>query len=245
MGGRRVLKVGLQTSPKVSGRLISFGRDPASNDLILPNRIFSKNQCHFYFNRSSSALILRDTSSTKSTQVRYLDLDNDSIYRLQGDPRQRVLLTTHQIVMQIGPAQFRIIWRVPKEPSARQALEQAKAVFAQKQVAPELDLTFLDLQSLPSTAYELRSHYTPSVASQYQKLPKIVHEKLNLLGSGTFGTVHKTVDLNTGNLLAVKTSKHGIDDSKYKKSLKREVEILAQLSHVSLPRPIAFCCPLP
>jgi hypothetical protein len=240
-----VLRVGLQTSPKVSGRLISFGRDPARNDLILPDRIFSKNHCHLYFNRSSSALILRDTSSTKSTQVKYLELDDDSIYRLQGDPRQRVLLPTHQIVMQIGPAQFRIIWRVPKEPAARQALEQAKAVFARKQVVPELDLTFLDLQSLPSTAYELRSHYTPSVASQYQKLPKIVHEKRSLLGSGTFGTVHETVDLDTGNLWAVKTSNRGVDDGRYKKLLKREVEILAQLSHVSLPCSIAPRCPLP
>lgn len=107
IGGRRVLKVGLQTSPKVSGRLISFGRDPASNDLILPDRIFSKNHCHFYLNKSS-ALILHNTSSTKSTQVKCLELDDDSIYRLQGDPRQRVLLTAHQIVMQIGPAQFQI-----------------------------------------------------------------------------------------------------------------------------------------
>jgi hypothetical protein len=240
IGSRRVLKVGLQTSPKVSGRLVSLGRDPSSNDLLLPDRIFSKNHCHIYLNESSSALILRDTSSTKSTQVTYLELADDRLYRLQGDPRQRVLLTTHRILMHVGPAQFRIIWRVPKELDARQALEEAKAAFAKKQVAPELDLTFLDLQSLPSTAYELRSYYTPSVASQYQKLPKIVHEKQRLLGSGAFGKVYETVDLNTGSLLAVKTSNRGIDDSKYKRSLKREVEILAQLSHVSVPCPIAF-----
>lgn len=139
--------------------------------------------------------------------------------------------------MKIAPAQFRIKWQVPEEPSARRALEKAKTIFAQKQVAPELDLTFLNLQSLPSTAYELRSLYTPSVASQYERLPKIVHEKLDFLGSGTFGTVHRTVDLHTGDLWAVKTSNYGVDDRRYKRSLKREVEILAALSHVSVHAP--------
>ena len=77
-------KEGLQTSPKVSRRLISLGRDPASSDLLLPDRIFSKNHCHFYFKRPSSAFILRDTFSTKSTQVRCLELDDGSISRFRG-----------------------------------------------------------------------------------------------------------------------------------------------------------------
>jgi len=73
-----VPKEGLQTSPKVSRRLISLGRDLASSDLLLPDRIFSKNHRHFYFKRSSSALILRDTFS------RCLELDDGSISKFRG-----------------------------------------------------------------------------------------------------------------------------------------------------------------
>lgn len=109
--GRTVLRVGLQTSGKIPGRLISFGRDLPSNDVILLGLMFSKNQCHLYFNRYSSALILRDTSSTKSTRVKRPDVVNDRIYQLQGDPRQRVLLPAHQIHIIIGRAEFRIDWR--------------------------------------------------------------------------------------------------------------------------------------
>ena len=92
----------------------------------IQHRVTLKHHCHFFFNKSS-AVVLHDTSWMKSTQVKYIRLNNDSRYRLWGDPRQRVLHMKHQVVMWMDQAQFRITWRVPNELIARQIM------YAQKQ----------------------------------------------------------------------------------------------------------------
>jgi serine/threonine protein kinase len=62
------------------------------------------------------------------------------------------------------------------------------------------------------------------------------------LGSGTFGTVYKSVDVDTGTVMAVKILKPptmGTDRQQeeymYKRQIKREVEALSGVSHVSRP----------
>jgi hypothetical protein len=169
----------------------------------------------------------------KNVQIRYLDLEDQSCHKLQGKPRQRVLRRGHPMLLHIGSAHFRIVWGIRGDVAMERALEAAKTKLADKNFAQSLDLTVADdpYSSLPPTAYELRSQYTPSVGSQYQNLPKIVHEKLEEKGGGGFGTVHKTVDLSTGELWAVKTCNDFIS-AKSRPLLKREVEILASLTHV-------------
>lgn len=83
------LRVGYDDVPKVPGQLISFGRDPARNDIILSERRFSKTHCHLQIHRQSSEIILRDTSARATTQL--ILEDTLKKYFLQGIPRQRIL----------------------------------------------------------------------------------------------------------------------------------------------------------
>lgn len=83
------LRVGFNDVPKVPGQLVSFGRDPARNDIILSERRFSKNHCHLQIHQQSSEIILRDTSARATTQL--ILEDGLKKYFLQGIPRQRVL----------------------------------------------------------------------------------------------------------------------------------------------------------
>jgi hypothetical protein len=83
------LRVGFDDAPKVLGQLISFGRDPARNDILLSDRRFSKTHCHLRVHPQSSEIILRDTSARATTQL--ILEDGLKKYFLQGIPRQRVL----------------------------------------------------------------------------------------------------------------------------------------------------------
>ena len=62
------------------------------------------------------------------------------------------------------------------------------------------------------------------------------------LGSGQFGTVYKVINMDSGKLMAMKVLQQPTKASELEKwkqsvhySLKREVEILSQISHVSKP----------
>lgn len=234
--GRSFLAIGLQGTSKLPGRLASFGRDPTQNDIILTERLYSRNHCHIFFNASTTHLILRDTSGTKATQVVYKSTNNaeNKKLQLQDDPRQRILLYKSDLILIIGSAHFQVMWRDLSEPQVRQKVEASRKAFALQRVSPELDVTSLELQRFRPKQYETRSAYTPDVGSMFKRLPMITHEKIKFLGQGAFGTVHEIIDLHTGNVWAVKTSgKKGGNNNSYKEALKREVEVLAFLSHVS------------
>ena len=58
------------------------------------------------------------------------------------------------------------------------------------------------------------------------------HFRTKELGSGAFGTVHPTIDIDSGDILAVKVVKFPSDPISYQNA-RREVEILSGLCHVS------------
>jgi hypothetical protein len=159
------------------------------------------------------------------------------VYRLQGTPRQRVVLTGMGIaIADIGGVSFELFCPTQQNPGLPNEIDQAAAAFAQRQLPPELEFTDMALIDIPEEAYETRSQHTPTVATQYQKLPMITHEKSTFLGQGALETVYKTTDLYTGDVYAMKTSSHDPTNSNsaYKTILKREAEILSQLSLVSV-----------
>ncbi|KAL5370727.1 hypothetical protein PMIN02_013079, partial [Paraphaeosphaeria minitans] len=55
------------------------------------------------------------------------------------------------------------------------------------------------------------------------------------LGAGSFGVVYRAVDVDSGKLIAVKIVKQ-VDSQALQ--LKREVELLSQLDHVSIACPV-------
>ena len=63
----------------------------------------------------------------------------------------------------------------------------------------------------------------------------------NVLGAGTYATVYKAMDMNTGSLIAVKEIRmDGISDEKQKQDVKTqlqaEVELMRKLDHVNIVR---------
>lgn len=77
---------------------------------------------------------------------------------------------------------------------------------------------------------------TPRISNNKIRDP-ITYYELQDLGSGTFGRVSRVIDLQWGGILAVKIIEFRPEREKEsKETLEREVELLAKLSHVSLPK---------
>ena len=87
--GKPCLQVGDFYKTKNSSNLITFGKDLNACDVFLGNsKYFSKTHCYIYIHPLSGEFVLRDVSASQGT---ILDMDGDKRYRLQGNPRRRVL----------------------------------------------------------------------------------------------------------------------------------------------------------
>jgi serine/threonine protein kinase len=118
----------------------------------------------------------------------------------------------------------------------RQLFALAQVLAATGMTMTSADSRQSDLTPSPHARYELRSRHTPSVGVGNIK-PYHAYRKL---GSGSFGTVSKVVDLSTGELLAMKELREGKNDDAWKKAFKDEVEIIAKITHVLLPQSFRF-----
>lgn len=85
-------------------------------------------------------------------------------------------------------------------------------------------------EDTPESRYEIRVQ-TPWSEEKW------VHRRLKQLAQGSFGTVHETVNMHTRDHLAVKTIHPNPQqryDARWKKMVKREVEILHKIFHPNL-----------
>lgn len=117
--------------------------------------------------------------------------------------------------------QFRIVWHDQKIDVGEQ--------ITYREDNPRLTRTVDDAPTVPSTCRVTRIH-TPACGQ-----PKIRYERLKELGKGMFGKVWKVVDVDSGEHIALKKipwPKRGRGAPEYT-NLKREVETMAALSHVS------------
>lgn len=109
--------------------------------------------------------------------------------------------------------------------------------FAAQRLPDELAATSFTVDTQPETAHFTRIQ-TPQVPELLQRAGFVEHHKHVLLGAGSFAQVHQTVDLGTGDLLAVKTISFDpnkpLEEKRKKELYKREVELHSHISHVSL-----------
>ena len=104
---------------------------------------------------------------------------------------------------------------------------------------PCLARTVDDAETIPPTRAVTRIHTSAGgpqpLRIRYAKIPP-------QLGSGTFGVVHRAVDVDSGKLIAFKVMQRpGASDlAQWRVYLKREVEFLAELDHVSTTRPTSM-----
>ena len=171
-------------------------------------------------------------------------------YRLQGDPRRRVIPQApfEEILIHFGKrAIFSFNWHQATSPPYRVALIKAQLARIAQQNTRYNQEELLDVPhdpGLPATAYEEWSKRTPAVPKEWNGKPTRLLHYYEELGSGAFGTVYRAVDLATGSLWAVKECRRtdpkaiaGVfaDKEHWKLDLKKEVENLARVQHVRLP----------
>lgn len=134
-----------------------------------------------------------------------------------------------------GLIQFKLEWHQDCIELVKK-IKNHKALLYIQEENPRLARTVDEAPADLPTPREMRLH-TPGP----QQL-KIRFFKICQLGSGDFGTVHKAIDIDSGKLIAVKIIERPINASKRKQedwrkasynALKREVENLSKISHVS------------
>jgi hypothetical protein len=203
--GSLSLRVGLDHQPRQPGQLISFGRDRSRCDVVLPAG-FSARQCHFFIHPRTGEVILRDDSINSSTSLLHLNESLTTRCALpDSQPRQRVVPHTMQeICIRMHNAVFMVFW-----------CDKVRAFEATK------------------TMPRFRAPLTVVLADPLEN-GQIVHQHIHGLGQGATAEVFKTLNLKTGDHLAVKIFKHAPDNEEaIKRVVRIEVELISQLSHVS------------
>jgi serine/threonine protein kinase len=129
--------------------------------------------------------------------------------------------------------QFEFLW-YQDFPEMVELIKDRGSIMNDCEENPRLARTADDLETVLPSRVQTRIHTAGprQLTMRYMKFGK--------LGSGQFGTVYKALDIDTGKFLAVKifqrpeqaSAQAAWEESKYY-ALKREVENLSRISHVS------------
>ena len=232
--------------------ILSFGRDRAFSVVCDPpelpgplSRQFSRRQCQFFL--ENNTLMLRDDSSGSTTSIHPQQIDSnlwEFPSKSTGTPRQRAVIESGDWDLALGPAEFLLQFpdrgkldSIIISPALivldgwwnRHAKE--KKVLAIRKLPADCMLT-LPTMSLPPTRYQTRVR-TPRIP-EHKIRDSVTYHQLEFLGKGSFGRVSRVLDLQWGGIMAVKIIDVEREKEKEtKETLKREVELLAKLSHVS------------
>lgn len=222
--GDVVITVPMDNISKTKGNLITFGRDQNVCDIYLgENKYYGRTHCYIYIHRVSGVLILQDVSSSHSTRIEVKG-ERDGRFDLQGHPRRRVLTTSNVSVIGIRHAAFQLSF-------SGRLTEAQDASVRRAKLSDHLTRTSVErMGSVPP------QHMTRVQAPPYgvQLLKKICHLPGRDLGRGSYGEVKLTLNLDSGDLLAVKRFMISPGAEKHmKERAKIEVLLLSELSHVS------------
>lgn len=212
-GGKDVFRVAFDHEPKNPGQLISLGSYSRLCDIVLPES-YARRQCHFWIHPGTGELLLVDDTDEKTTKV---DVTGGSKYRLpKTGLRQRVISIHPTVLLRMQAAHFRLWWC----PTTLQS-ETARTAFNNHQSRPSFAQA-----ALPASP----GAYPPSVRPG----SLLQHHNLRELGRGSSAVVYLTVDLATGDYLAVKTWRHAIDRRRagFRAAVGREIQVSMELAHV-------------
>jgi len=232
----RGLNIGFQIGSKSSYTLATIGR---TGDITVEGSSISRIQCSFEIHKDTEEIFLYDRSSSWSTQT-----FGPSALPFELERPNRRVVVAKKVNNQLGFGgvgcnlfQFEMYWH--KRPSDFQ--EQ----IANREDHPRFTRTVDDeiptaLPSKRTTRIHTPVVHTPGVRGSAKT---IRYYKKVELGRGSFGEVHKVVDIDSGEFFALKLVKwpeRGLQSQQYT-MLKREVETFARMSHVSYRAPGSFC----
>ncbi|ERT00366.1 serine/threonine protein kinase [Sporothrix schenckii ATCC 58251] len=210
--------------------LATIGRD---GDIYIPDENISRVHCSFELDADTGIVMLYDRSNSQTTQT----VGNDAFPFEFGRPRKVVVMPDINTTFGIGGIrsdkyQFTIVW-----PDDTAALQQRKSAMLQPNPRLARTLDLLRDTALP-TGMLTRIH-TPGGPSPDTIRFKTIGEKL---GSGSFGEVSKAVNVDTGQLLAVKDIKQAgrLQNPREWLYLKREIQALSSISHEHIVEFLGF-----
>jgi hypothetical protein len=236
--GNLVLDIGFHIRSKSRNTLATLGRGDA--DIFVAGSNIAKIQCSFEIDLDTNIVMLYDRSHGQTTQV--LAVPGDDVKPFEyGRLRKVVVQERLNTIIGMGEGRGRVQFELKWHPVPAEMMEKVKSrenISLGCEENPRLARTIDEADTIMPSRRETRVH-TPGprqLEMRYAKLDK------RRLGSGQFGEVYKVVDVDSGRLMAVKILKRPVDETRkeldrWKESvyyaLKREVETLARINHVS------------
>lgn len=235
--GALALDIGFHIRSKSCDTLATLGRH--DTDIILEGSSMGRVQCSFEIDFDTGVVMLYDRSNGQTTQV---SGENATPFEW-GRLRRVVVQEKLNTILGMGGVgchlvQFELEWH--QDPT--QVVKKIKNHEAQpygREENPRLARTVDEAPTDVPSPRESRTH-TPHKPGQRQLKMRYVRVGDNKIGSGQFGVVYKVIDVDSGKLMAVKIMQRPAGISKqeeWRKSLnyalKREVETLSTISHVS------------
>ncbi|KAF2022282.1 kinase-like protein [Aaosphaeria arxii CBS 175.79] len=223
------LDVGFHLPGSSSGTLATLGRG-IGVDIYLAGSAISRIQCTFEIDLNTGFIMLSDRSSTGSTQV----FGNDAL-PFERERHQRRILVQANLNTRIGIGgvrhdliQFELMWH--QDPmQITTIIKQNHIILRSVATNPRVARTEDEPPTELPSQRETRLH-TPGQLPAIMRYVTVGHK----LGEGAFGTVHQAIDVDSGNIMAVKVIKRpkGLQQqAHWKNLLRREIEILSQLNH--------------
>jgi len=233
--GTLALDIGHIRSKSGNTTFATLGRGDA--DIFVEGSSIAKIQCSFEIDVDTNAIMLYDRSHGQTTQVSGENATPFDYGRLRKVVVQEQLDT----ILGMGGqgrnlVQFRLEWHHDPD-VAMEKVKNREGITSGYEEHPRLARTVIDEDTALPSRRETRIH-TPGPQQLKMRYATIGDR----LGAGQFGEVFKAIDADSGKLMAVKILKQpGRATQKQQEewrqamnhTLKREVEILAKLSHVS------------
>lgn len=217
---QRGLDIGVFIGSKSRYTLATIGR---CGDITVEGAGISRIQCSFEINEDNQTeIMLQDRSSNKSTQF----LGNTAMPFELGRTHRRVVVDEN-VNVQFGFGgvgcdlyRFRIVWHDRNKLMANLCINY-------REDNPRQTRTVLDEPPTIAPSRRTTRVHTPGNPE------RIRYSKRVKLGSGAFGEVWKVANVDSGDYLAVKLVERPDPLSHNHVLLKREVETLSRISHVS------------
>lgn len=213
-----------------STTLATLGR---IGDITVEGSAISRIQCAFELNLDTRVVIFYDRSYGRTSQV--FSSNAFPAFPFEHDrPRQVVVQEKVNTIIGMGGVGqnlvlFSLVWHCRPDEVTERVKNRGSTLCEEKARLARTDEADTVLPSLRET----RIH-TPGGGPGSQ-LPKIRYLRKDLLGRGQFGTVYEAMDMHSGKPMAVKIMHRptGTGPQQGWVNLKREVEILSRISHVS------------
>lgn len=209
------IQLTFDNKPKDLEKGFVFGSDPRICDVFLGERGAGFSGQHFCITFNERGEVIFKNKSRKKAQVDY----NGENPPFRTQFTWILFVTYKNIEITVGDKNdliFKVEWPKNRD-SCRAEYEAHRDAYFKERRNAFPPLSQLDMESQQTTAGITAQH------SPRQEPIFLLEEEL---GRGGFGTVHKAVDVSTGDVHAAKKFHHG--------NWKKEVDILMSLSHVSV-----------